>query len=291
VLHIVNGDTVADKLNKGVVQGEVIVWREIFTEGALSENIIDPSDLEKRAVSLEKMMGIPSKEYLHNILLQEKQLTQAVREKEIVLWFEHDLFDQTILWYLLYRLDQLQCNPEHIYLISIDEYPGVEPFFGIGQLSVEQLNKLSGTRQRIGREQLALGCLAWQAYTSDTPWALQQLLNTDTAALPFLKDAVQFHLSRFPSVRNGLSVVEQFTLEILDKHDANPYELFRLVSNQVPLYGVGDLQFWSMLQDMYNCTTPLIDIVSDKHSDNDGLGETKGKLFPGYAHSIPVRNR
>lgn len=33
MLHIVNGDIVAKKLKQGVVPGDILVWREIYSEG------------------------------------------------------------------------------------------------------------------------------------------------------------------------------------------------------------------------------------------------------------------
>ncbi|MGM0885058.1 MAG: hypothetical protein ACQEXQ_28955 [Bacillota bacterium] len=33
MLHIVNGDSVGHKLKVSAVQGDILVWREIYTEG------------------------------------------------------------------------------------------------------------------------------------------------------------------------------------------------------------------------------------------------------------------
>lgn len=295
MLHIVNGDSVAMKLQQGVVsEDDVLAWREIYVEGALSVDPVHAEALRKRAQSLEDTMHIPSQTYIDGVSAQEKRLTEAIhKEEEIVLWFEHDLFDQTILWYLLYRLGKAGAPIDKLYLLSIGEFPGVEPFFGMGQLSADQLQTLMGSWQPIRQDQMDLGKRAWMAYTSDSPFDLEKLLNQETSALPFLQHAIQFHFSRFPSTRNGLNSVEQSALHLLSKRPHRPLELFRSVSNKVPLYGMGDLEFWYILEQLQACARPLIQLslVSSlpkdqtvEHQDHEAVRVP----FPNFKHTDPA---
>ena len=57
----------------------------------------------------------------------------AGREDEVVLWFEHDLFDQAILVFLLARLRELA--PDRTSLICIGSHPDHAEFRGLGQLT------------------------------------------------------------------------------------------------------------------------------------------------------------
>ncbi|HEY2494988.1 MAG TPA: DUF1835 domain-containing protein, partial [Paenibacillus sp.] len=145
MLHIVNGDSVAEKLRQGVVQGDILVWREVYPEGPI---FVDPTEYVNRSVRaqyLEKAMGIPSAEYICISKTQEKVLADFNKYEEIVLWFEHDLFDQTMLCYLLHWFVQQSLGKTKLSLLCIGTYPEIKLFRGLGQLSVKQMETLSGT--------------------------------------------------------------------------------------------------------------------------------------------------
>jgi hypothetical protein len=258
VLHIVNGDSVAEKLRQGIVQGDILVWREVYPHGPV---FLDPAALDNRSVRsqyLEHTMGIPRSEYIQGSETQEKVLADFHKYEEIVLWFEHDLFDQTMLCYLLHWFSGQPLLKTKLSILCIREYPGIELFRGLGQLSREQMETLSGTWKSIGAEELDLGRAFWQAYAAQNPQLLQQLLSQDTSVLPFAHEAFQFHLSRFPSTHNGLGIVEQTTLAMIQDGINTPYELFEHVGNKLNALGMGDLQYWHILREMSQDPYPLI---------------------------------
>ena len=100
VSHIVNGDSVGDKLKQGNIQGDILVWRELYTFGPVFTKMDEPDHRRTRARYLEQTLGIPEKEYIETCESQERKLQDFRKYDEIVLWFEHDLFDQTMLAYL-----------------------------------------------------------------------------------------------------------------------------------------------------------------------------------------------
>lgn len=260
VLHIVNGDLVAEKLRKGIVQGDILVWREVYPHGPVTLEPSAPVHRSVRAQYLERTLGIPPKEYIQNCEMQEKVLADSSRHDEIVLWFEHDLFDQTMLCFLLHWFSEHPLQNTKLSLLCIGEYPGIELFRGLGQLSHAQMDTLSGTWKPIGERELDLGRLFWQAYTSRDPEQLQQLLKEDTSALPFAHDAFQMHLSRFPSTYNGIGIVEQTTLEMIAAGINAPSALFEHVGNKLNTLGMGDLEFWHILMKMSQDPSPLLQI-------------------------------
>ncbi|WP_054025691.1 DUF1835 domain-containing protein [Bacillus sp. FJAT-28004] len=258
MLHIVNGDSVAEKLRQGIVKGDILVWREVYPHGPV---FLDPAALDNRSVRslyLEHTMGIPRSEYIQGSETQEKVLADFHKYEEIVFWFEHDLFDQTMLCYLLHWFSGQPLLKTKLSLLCIGEYPGIELFRGLGQLSREQMETLSGTWKSIGAEELELGRAFWQAYAAQNPQLLQQLLSQDTSVLPFAHEAFQFHLSRFPSTHNGLGIVEQTTLAMIQAGINTPYELFEHVGNKLNALGMGDLQYWHILREMSQDPYPLI---------------------------------
>ncbi|MFD1776935.1 DUF1835 domain-containing protein [Paenibacillus rhizophilus] len=273
MLHITNGDSVADKLRQGGVQGEVVAWREIYSVGPVFRDMAERHNRELRARYLERKLGIPQEEYL-KIEEQEQILRDLKKYNEIVLWFEYDLFDQTMLCYLLHCLAALALGETKLSLLCIGDYPGVERFRGLGQLTAEQLMALSGTWQSVGARELELASRMWEAYTSPLPEQHIRFLQEDTSALPFVKKAFEAHLSRIPSVHNGLGIIEQTTLETVRDGEYGPHALFGQVGNKLHMLGMGDLEFWQHLKNMSTEPYPLLHI--------QGLED-----FPDFSSAVP----
>ncbi|MDT3425365.1 hypothetical protein J2Z22_000881 [Paenibacillus forsythiae] len=273
MLHITNGDSVADKLRQGVVQGEVMAWREIYSVGPVFRDMAKKPNRERRARYLEQNLGIPREEYLR-IEEQERILRDLKRYNEVVLWFEYDLFDQTMLCYLLHYFAAQTLGDTKLSLLCIGDYPGVERFRGLGQLTVKQLRALSGTWRPVSERELATGSAMWEAYTSPLPEEHTRFLQADTSALPFVNKAFEAHLSRIPSVYNGLGAVEQATLEITSGSEYAPHALFGEVGERLHMLGMGDLEYWGHLRNMSREPYPLLHI--------QGL-----EAFPDFSHAAP----
>ncbi len=264
MLHIVNGDSVADKLRLGNVQGDILVWREIYTVGPVFPDMNEPGNRAVRAAYLEQALGIPQATYLASLDEQAQALRQFRKYKDIVLWFEHDLFDQTMLAYLLHWFARQQ--PLHgtaLHLLVIGSYPGIEPFRGLGQLTPDQLASLAGTWQPIGQRELEAGTQLWEAYCSPDAQHHLKLLqeaSDELSALPYAREAFEAHLSRLPDCRSGLGIVEQATLACLTAAGGAmaPFELFRQVGDRLHVLGLGDLEYWHRLSRMAGGSHPLV---------------------------------
>ncbi|RAV03021.1 DUF1835 domain-containing protein [Paenibacillus sp. YN15] len=263
MLHITNGDAVAEKLRKAGIEGTVLPWREDYTEGPVAPQMDGPAIRQQRGVYLEEAYGIPQALYAETCGAQEAALAQAAAQgEEIVLWMEHDLFDQTMQAFLLHRLAHLEAEgaapPLRLQLVTIGSYPGIEPFHGLGQLTAEQLAGLYPGRRPVSAEALALGRRAWEAYASPDPRSVEALLQADTAALPFLREAFAAHLARFPSVADGLGLVERAALQAVSAGTHHLLPLFTAATHPHPLLGIGDLAFWAYLRRMSSGAAPLI---------------------------------
>lgn len=258
MLHIVNGDVVADKLKQGSLQGDILVWREIYTVGPIFEEMNTDAHLTVRAKYLEENLGISAEQYMMSCKQQEEQLAKFRKYDEVVLWFEHDLFDQTMLCYLLSFFAHQDFGNTKLNLLTIGDFPGIELFRGLGQLTTEQLLTLSGTWQLVGKDELQLGDALWKAYASRNLDGLKQLLDGDTSALPFAKDAYLAYLSRLPSEQDGIGSVEREVMKEIAAGEHTPCGLFHKVGNTLHQLGMGDLEFWYELRKMAEGPQPLI---------------------------------
>ncbi|MEK4851153.1 sigma-70 family RNA polymerase sigma factor [Paenibacillus sp. FSL H7-0756] len=282
MLHIVNGDTVGDKLKRGIVQGEVLVWREIYSAGPVFTDPAAEQNRLLRAEVLQATMGIPADEYRAGCEEQERRISGFRQYDEVVLWFEHDLFDQSMLAYLLHWFNGQKLGNTKLSLLCIGEFPGIQRFHGLGQLTEAQLSTLQGTWRNIGRKELELGSLLWEAYAAADPRELADLLagkreELAGGALAFAYDAFMAHLSRLPSVENGLGIVEQTTLQAVAGGMDTPLKLFRQVTDELHRLGMGDTEYWKVLRTLTAGERPLLEI--------DGATElTDYRELPEFLH-------
>jgi hypothetical protein len=189
---------------------------------------------------------------------------------EVVLWFEHDLFCQVQLIYLLQWFAARELGDTKLSLVCVNEFPGVQPFHGLGQLNQEQLQSLFPARSHIAAPQFELAARAWEAYSASDARALISLLRSDMSALPFLKDALKKHLERFPSTRNGLGRIENTALALVPEGYTKFRSLFPAFSRRESGYGFGDAQVYLAIETMVKARQPLLIQHNASHWSKDG---------------------
>ncbi len=258
MLHLHNGDSSANILKESGLTGEHLSWREALIGGPAQQNLSAEEWRRLRAAHLAEAYALKPEMTARDLLEQERALSGFSQHQEVVLWFEHDLFCQLHLIYLLQWFAGRELGQTKLSLICIDRFHGVDDFRGLGQLSPRQLASLFASRREVTDEQLKLAVAAWQAYCSPTPLDLQRFNDNETSALPFLKNSLRAHLARFPSTLNGLGRVEQQALKLIDAGHREFKGLFREFGAQQPIYGLGDFQFWNELQRMTRAPKPLL---------------------------------
>ena len=263
MLHIHNGDSAAGTARKSNIPGEHLAWREALVCGPAPGNLSIDEFRLIRAQHLTDAYGANLERTEQELRAQEETLARFSDHDEVVLWFEHDLFCQVQLIYLLDRFAQNELGQTRLSLICINELPGVEGFRGFGELTGEQLVALFPQRQEVTQPQLELGSKAWQAYSAAQAAGLIALVDSDKSALPFLKGALIKHLQRFPSTDNGLGRIESVGLELIAKGDRNFRSLFPAFSTREPEYGFGDSQFYLELKRLVDAATPVLRLSVD----------------------------
>lgn len=272
MLHIYNGDATADTAKLADIPGEHLSWREALVFGPAPAHLPEEQFLQVRAVHLAESYPVKVEKCAAELAAMHKALSSFADHEEVVLWFEHDLFCQVHLIYLLNWFAARELGRTKVSLICIGEFPGVKIFHGLGQLEPEQLKTLWQERSEVTAEQLELGAKAWRAYSAPDAVALLALLKTDLSALPFLKTALTKHLQRFPSIRNGLGRVENVGLELLTAGLSEFKSLFPAFMRREPEYGFGDAQLYLALQRLAKESTPF---VTQRNGGNTGPEATR----------------
>lgn len=258
MLHIHNGESSAGTLKRSTIQGEQFAFRDALIAGPTPAGLAGEKWRRLRAAHLSESYGVNREGCESDLARQEETLSSYAEHDEVVLWFEHDLYCQVNLIYLLDWFHSRDLGKTKLSLICIGEFPGLEGFRGLGELNVEQLTSLFGSRHEITGAELRLASAAWAAYRSPDPRAIEELLHDDTSSLPLLHNAFMAHLARFPSTRNGLGRIENRALELIDQGLESFGELFPGFGREESLYGLGDFQLWLALKQMSMARTPLL---------------------------------
>jgi hypothetical protein len=94
-LHVLNGDSARGTLEQAGVRGSFGIWADILHEGPV------PADLEPEELGEVRARFIASLDmgWTYEMALAERRrwyecLASFKQVDEVVLWFEHDLFDQ-----------------------------------------------------------------------------------------------------------------------------------------------------------------------------------------------------
>src|SRR5262249_17458140 len=149
MLHIHNGDSTAGTAKKANIPGEHIAWREAMVCGPAPQGLTETEFITLRANHLAGDYDSTVEKCAAELREQHQALENALAHDEVVLWFEHDLFCQVHLIYLLHWFAQRELGQMRLSLISIDQFPGIKIFHGLGQLNEAQLESLWPARQEV----------------------------------------------------------------------------------------------------------------------------------------------
>ncbi|OKL40370.1 DUF1835 domain-containing protein [Pontibacter flavimaris] len=254
-LHILNGDASVAAFSAAGLPGQVLVWREVLSEGPVFCALPAREFWQKRQEFITSTYGEVPEKYKAKVLDEVQKLEGTGAFFEVVLWFDTDLMCQVNLLYLLQHLHQ--SNPR---LLSV-----CTPARGknIGLLKPEELGQLFDRRQQLSGEQLEEAAKLWQLYAGSDLLHLQLYLQQMPVPvpLPFLERALQLHLRRFPGCADGLSQTERLLLQLINSGTTSINELMQQFWQQDPGYGFGDVQLQHILSrlqpDLVQAKEPL----------------------------------
>ena len=257
MLHLRCGHDIRSSLRDAELPGEFVVWADPVCQGPAPAGLAVADWRRVRAAFIARAYVVPLTEALGRLEEEDAALERLDEHDEVVLWFEHDLFDQSILIHLLDRLARHRSRAR-LSLVSIGAHPEVERFVGLGQLSGAQLAALFRQRRPVTEAILALGQRAWKLYTADDPNPLAAFCRANYDALPFLSSALRRHLAELPDVRTGLGATERLALAGLAEHPRTTTELFRWVNGQEEAPWLGDTMFYPIVRELLDGCRRLI---------------------------------
>jgi hypothetical protein len=256
--HVTNGDSLSSRIAAAAIPGTRSLWCDILHEGPVPAGLSHEQLCATRARYLADV-GYGAYEDLSTSFREAQGAIDRPSYDELVLWFEHDLFDQLNLIQLLDRLAEHPPQAKQS-LVSIDGFPGYPNFRGMGELKPEEVALLFPDRRPIDETQLSLARRAWAAFRAPTPSALRELVMDDISALPFLGAALSRHLEEFPSEKHGLSRTEERILGLVEHGPVAIGELFARMYEDERYFFIGDSSFWTIVVRLATATPALLDV-------------------------------
>ena len=253
IVHVCNGDSTADTLGLADLPGEIRVWADALDRGP----VLPVGDAEHYKTRGEywASAGLGSAaDHAQQLADWDRGVDEAAAAEELILWFEHDLFDQLALVRLLARLARANEGrlPAQLTIVSIDRHPEVPNFIGLGQLKPEQLAELWPRRTPLSRDAIDEAVTAWLAVTAADPRALPFLCKR-IKALPFLAGALERQLEELPDPSSGLSRTERQVLAAIARGETGADALMKGSHANDPRYPITDGTLLVTLQTLGRC--------------------------------------
>jgi redox-sensitive transcriptional activator SoxR len=244
LLHVTNGESAGKSLRQTALGGAVLAWQDVLHDGPV------PAGprlelLHARAGFLSACGWGSRRAILSALERRDRQLVEALRAgSHVVLWFEHDLYDQLQLLDALALAHEAGGSPE---LIVVDSFPGKPSFRGLGELQPDELETLWPARREATPEALDAAASAWAAVRASEPTALAEWSARGSQELPLVAPALRRLLAELPGLTDGLSGTERRALQAIAAGTGTPAEAFIAAQRLEDAPFLGDAWFYRAL--------------------------------------------
>lgn len=287
VLHLTNGSSIIPSIRDAGIVGAIVPWDDVLHEGPVRAGLNVAAMRETRAEFLASCGWGSRDEIARSLAARDAVLEaaggpsafvgvtpdQGIHARrpvdEIVLWFEHDLYDQLQILQILDRLP-IDGGPR-LTAVPDDDYLGYQP--------AARFPELFAARREVTSSQRIAARDAWNAFRSEDPRAIVDVWQRVTD-LPHLPAALRRHLQQFPSTRNGLSRTEQQSLEAISRGVTQLRDIFTQANHRSEeAVFMGDAAFLFHLRGLVRGPRPLVARVGGvRQTAGDGGREARAPL-------------
>jgi hypothetical protein len=275
-LIITNGDCTTEGMQEGGVEGVLLPWRDVLHDGPVPAGPGLDELAEIRAGYIAGQGWATYEEVLADFRQRNELVRQGADFEEIVLWFEHDLYDQLQILEILAHFAGVALGATRLRMLCIDRHPEVPGFRGLGQLSGEQMKALDGQDTPVTEAQLALAARAWAAFRAEDPAELVTLARAKDLPLPFLAAALRSALELHPDTRRGLPRLETEMLALAagaaGREPCTVEQMFQAHQDLEDVFFVGDGSFLWRVLELCSGPAPLLRFADGAPPPAEPLG-------------------
>lgn len=271
MLHVTNGDAAVPALRRGGVEGEILPWRDVLHDGPVPAGLDDAGLREVRALFLWRVGLAPYEQTLADLAARDGALERGLAEGSVVLWFEHDLYDQLQLLQVLERIQRLgAAGPVRL----------VNPPAYIHALEPARVSRFLADTAELPGDALPLAARAWEAFRAPDLTGFLRM-DLDHPALPHLAAARVRLCEELPGTADGLGRSERQILQPLERTESLALtELFPAATRDVeePVW-LGDASLALYVERLAGAPRPALRAVEGVPLRAPRLGDDRGALF------------
>ncbi len=236
MVHILNGDALHDRFPEGL-EGRTLVARECLVDGDVMGNTLKEVSQSREEFLLD-VYGVPMGDYRENSLAEFKKIQTIPSGEEVVLWFEDDLFCQVNLWFVIWLLDEAR-KDHPLFLVR----PLAGSRYAFANLDEAGLIQSFEAKMAITPAHRSAFASMWKAYQYEDRIAMHRLATGPLADYDFLLPVIDAEVARYRD-ESGISPMEHAVKEIIVQDPDGDFPAhFATFSHNHPIYGLGDLQF------------------------------------------------
>lgn len=271
MLHIRCGTDIVADLRTGGVPGEILVWQDPLCLGP-TPALPPAAWYETRAAFISQACDLEVATVRAQLEAADAGLARSLDQDEVVLWFEHDMFDQSILARLLAWYEAAPLLPRRLSIVTANSHPDVPRFIGLGNLNATQLMGLFARRSTLGAEALALGREVWSGWIAADPRGLAALSRREMPELPWMPAAIRRHLEELPWTTDGLGLTERLILDAIGDGATGRTVFLRVMSAEAAPW-MGDTMCYHAIRELAAGEVPLISVAGRRTGTLDEIAD------------------
>lgn len=289
-LHVANGTATTRTIEAAGIPGACSIWADPLHEGPVPGELHDTELLDVRMRYLAGLANRtstawagsdPALDPANDLRQWRATIERHESYDELILWFEHDLFDQLNLIQLLTWIRDHLPATKPVSLICIGSFPGHPDFKGLGELAPDELAPLLDARQPVSDPHYEVARRAWHAFRKPTPEALDELRQDDTSILPYLAPAVTRFFQEYPWTTDGLSRTERRLLELANGDGIALWRAFPRMHEGERTYYVTDASLAALAETLSCTSPPLLTLELSRVVEGQVLGGLVALTDPG----------
>lgn len=275
ILHILNGDTLSPRLKDLSIKGDIAIWREMLCEGPTIVNLASEKFKSTRISFFKEQYPNQAGDYDAIFGSQLAIIADAHLYKEVVLWFEYDLFCHINMLACISFLRSIDYKGKTS-LVCSGWIDGKNQLQSLPLLSNKELQTHYNQRILLDKHDLFLADDLWKLYCEDDHTHLNPKRAKDSN-FKYLSNCISAHKERFPKLLTGLNTLETHLLCLIREHKiTSKKQLCGYMLNYQGYYGYGDLQvyriiermelFYTIIDEVFTLTEQAIHILDKKEN-------------------------
>ena len=258
-LIVTNGQSGVDAIENAGIEGLILSWEDVLHDGPVpaGHSLEDLSNVRAEFIASN---GWGDFESVHARFKERDRIIRAADSfLEVVLFFEHDLYDQLQLLQVLSLFDY----PERLSLVLPPTY--------ISDCSPEELKEEYDERIVILPEQLENAHLVWDAFTRAEPHDLGAIAYSVLFLPVHIPSAMLRLIFEYPDSNTGTSLTELQILKVLNQGVDRFGALFKACQDEEVSAFIGDWSFRKCLEDLIDAPVPLMESTSTDVTAADAI--------------------